>query len=134
MSVQAQVLNLLKDLQQKLGLTYLFISHNLSVVRFLTDRIGVMYLGRLVEEGPGEVVLENPQHPYTRMLLETVPDLEAPKRDRAPLGGDIPSPLNPPSGCTFHPRCPLAMDICKKERPELKHSAAGANVACHAAD
>ncbi|WAX97109.1 ATP-binding cassette domain-containing protein [Aminobacter sp. NyZ550] len=131
-SVQAQVLNLLKDLQQKLGLTYLFISHNLSVVRFLTDRIGVMYLGRLVEEGPGEVILETPQHPYTRLLLETVPDLEAPKRDRAPLGGDIPSPLNPPSGCTFHPRCPLAMDVCKKERPELRHSAAGANVACHA--
>ena len=131
-SVQAQVLNLLKDLQQKLGLTYLFISHNLSVVRFLTDRIGVMYLGRLVEEGPGEVILENPQHPYTRLLLETVPDLEAPKRDRAPLGGDIPSPLNPPSGCTFHPRCPLAMDICKKERPELKRTAVGANVACHA--
>ncbi|WP_395450231.1 ABC transporter ATP-binding protein [Aminobacter sp. UC22_36] len=132
-SVQAQVLNLLKDLQQKLGLTYLFISHNLSVVRFLTDRIGVMYLGRLVEEGPGEVILENPQHPYTRLLLETVPDLEAPKRDRAPLGGDIPSPLNPPSGCTFHPRCPLAMDICSKVRPELKRSASGANVACHAA-
>ncbi len=133
-SVQAQVLNLLKDLQQRLGLTYLFISHNLSVVRFLTDRIGVMYLGRLVEEGPGETILDNPQHPYTRLLLETVPDLEAPNRNRAPLGGDIPSPLNPPSGCAFHPRCPLAMDVCSRERPELKRSASGANVACHAAD
>jgi peptide/nickel transport system ATP-binding protein len=131
-SVQAQVLNLLKDLQQRLGLTYLFISHNLSVVRFLSDRIGVMYLGRLVEEGPGEAILENPQHPYTRLLLQTVPDLEAPKRDRAPLAGEIPSPLNPPRGCAFHPRCPLSMDICSKQRPELKRSESGANVACHA--
>ncbi|WP_296737549.1 oligopeptide/dipeptide ABC transporter ATP-binding protein [Mesorhizobium sp.] len=131
-SVQAQVLNLLKDLQQRLGLTYLFISHNLSVVRFLSDRIGVMYLGRMVEEGPSEDILDHPQHPYTRLLLETVPDLEAPKRDRAPLGGDIPSPLNPPPGCAFNPRCPLAMDLCRQKRPELKPSAAGANVACHA--
>ncbi len=131
-SVQAQVLNLLKDLQQRLGLTYLFISHNLSVVRFLTDRIGVMYLGRIVEEGRSVDILDRPQHPYTRLLLETVPDLDAPKRDRAPLGGDIPSPLNPPSGCAFHPRCPLAMDLCREKRPELKPSAAGANVACHA--
>jgi peptide/nickel transport system ATP-binding protein len=131
-SVQAQILNLLKDLQVRLGLTYLFISHNLSVVRFLTDRIGVMYLGRLVEEGPGRAVFDSPQHPYTRLLLETIPDIESPNRDRAPLTGDLPSPLNPPSGCAFHPRCPLAMDICAKARPEMQRAANGANVACHA--
>jgi peptide/nickel transport system ATP-binding protein len=131
-SVQAQVLNLLKDLQQRLGLTYLFISHNLSVVRFLTDRIGVMYLGRLVEEGPGQTIFDAPQHPYTRLLLETIPDIENPNRGRAPLAGDLPSPLDPPSGCAFHPRCPLAMEICAKTRPEMKPVANGANVACHA--
>ncbi|WP_448956640.1 ABC transporter ATP-binding protein [Labrys neptuniae] len=131
-SVQAQVLNLLKDLQQRLGLTYLFISHNLSVVRFLTDRIGVMYLGRLVEEGPGKAVFDTPRHPYTRLLLETIPDIDNPNRDRAPLAGDLPSPLNPPSGCAFHPRCPQVMELCKRERPEMRPVAAGVRVACHA--
>lgn len=131
-SVQAQVLNLLKDLQERLGLTYLFISHNLSVVRFLTDRIGVMYLGRLVEEGSGQAVFDTPQHPYTQLLLETIPDIENPNRDRAPLSGDLPSPLNPPSGCAFHPRCPLAMEVCTKVRPEMQAAGNGSNVACHA--
>ncbi|MDZ5451146.1 oligopeptide/dipeptide ABC transporter ATP-binding protein [Labrys sp. ZIDIC5] len=133
-SVQAQVLNLLKDLQQRLGLTYLFISHNLSVVRFLTDRIGVMYLGRLVEEGPGHTVFDRPRHPYTRLLLETIPDIENPNRDRAPLAGDLPSPLNPPPGCAFHPRCPLAMEICKRERPQMRTIEDDVRVACHAID
>ena len=131
-SVQAQVLNLLKGLQQQLGLTYLFISHNLSVVRFLTDRIGVMYLGRLVEEGASETVFEQPRHPYTQLLLETIPDIENPNRDRAPVTGDLPSPLNPPSGCAFHPRCPLAMEICAQVRPEMQIADNGSNVACHA--
>jgi len=131
-SVQAQVLNLLKDLQERLGLTYLFISHNLSVVRFLTDRIGVMYLGRLVEEGACKTVFDSPRHPYTRLLLETIPDIDTPNRNRAPLTGDIPSPLNPPSGCTFHPRCPLAMDICTSMRPQMQVADTGSNVACHA--
>ena len=131
-SVQAQVLNLLKDLQRRLGLTYLFISHNLSVVRFLADRIGVMYLGRLVEEGTTAAVLDSPQHPYTRLLIETVPNLAAPKRDRVPLAGEPPSPLAPPSGCAFHPRCPMVMPICSKLRPELKPSANANMVACHA--
>ncbi|MCJ8056086.1 ATP-binding cassette domain-containing protein [Shinella curvata] len=131
-SVQSQVLNLLKDLQERLGLTYLFISHNLSVVRFLTDRIGVMYLGRLVEEGSGQAVFDTPQHPYTKLLLETIPDMENPKRDRAPLTGDLPSPLKPPSGCVFHPRCPLAMEVCSTVRPELQVVENGSNVACHA--
>jgi peptide/nickel transport system ATP-binding protein len=131
-SVQAQILNLLKDLQARLGLTYLFISHNLSVVRFLTDRIGVMYLGRLVEEGEGRTVFDSPQHPYTQLLLKTIPDIENPNRDRAPLTGDLPSPLNPPPGCAFHPRCPLAMKICTTLRPQMRLAANGASVACHA--
>lgn len=133
-SVQAQVLNLLKDLQQKLGLTYLFISHDLSVVHFLTDRIGVMYLGQLVEEGDCKTIFDAPQHPYTRLLLETIPDMENPVRDRVPLAGDIPSPLYPPTGCPFHPRCPLVMDKCRAERPRMGRAAAGAMVACHAVE
>jgi peptide/nickel transport system ATP-binding protein len=131
-SVQAQVLNLLKELQQRLGLTYLFISHNLAVVRHLSDRIGVMYLGRLVEEGPSETILGEPRHPYTRLLLETVPDIARPNRDRTPLAGEVPNPLDPPTGCAFHPRCPLAMDICRCVRPELVQADNGASVACHA--
>jgi peptide/nickel transport system ATP-binding protein len=131
-SVQAQVLNLLKDLQRRLGLTYVFISHNLSVVRFLADRIGVMYLGRLVEVGDVSAILDSPQHPYTRLLIETVPNLEAPKRNRVPLAGELPSPLAPPSGCAFHPRCPLAMARCSQERPELRQVEIANAVACHA--
>jgi len=132
-SVQAQVLNLLKDLQRRLGLTYLFISHNLSVVRFLADRIGVMYLGRLVEEGPAEAILDRPEHPYTKLLIDTVPNLEAPKRNRAPMAGEPPSPLAPPKGCAFHPRCPVAIPVCSRERPQLGASGRHRSVACHVA-
>jgi peptide/nickel transport system ATP-binding protein len=131
-SVQAQVLNLLKDLQRRLGLTYLFISHNLSVVRFLADRIGVMYLGRLVEEGPTEKILDRPEHPYTKLLINTVPNLAAPKRNRAPMAGEPPSPLAPPLGCAFHPRCPVAMPVCSRERPLLLNAGIDRSVACHA--
>src|SRR5690606_28655736 len=119
-SVQAQVLNLLKDLQDRLGLTYLFISHNLAVVRFMADRLGIMYLGRMVEEGPAEVLFGDPAHPYTRQLMATVPDVDNPQRDREPLAFEIPSPLNMPPGCTYNPRCPLAMEICRRERPALR--------------
>jgi peptide/nickel transport system ATP-binding protein len=130
-SVQAQILNLMKSLQERLGLTYLFISHNLAVVRHMSDRLGVMYLGRIVEIGPGEVVFAQPRHPYTRLLLDAIPDLEMVGRARTPVGGEVPSPIDPPSGCTFHPRCPLANARCREERPE--HTQAGeVLVACHA--
>ena len=132
-SVQAQILNLMRDLQQRLQLTYLFISHNLSVVRHMSDELGVMYLGRIVEQGPGESIFSNPRHPYTRLLLEAIPDLEMTGRDRTAVGGEVPSPINPPSGCPFHPRCPLANDRCKAERPA--HTRAGdVLVACHAVE
>jgi peptide/nickel transport system ATP-binding protein len=131
-SVQAQVLNLLKDLQDRLGLTYLFISHNLAVVRFMADRLAIMYLGRLVEEGPAERLFQAPAHPYTRQLLDTVPDVANPRRDREPLAFDIPSPLNLPRGCTFHPRCPLATDLCRSVVPELRSRPDGTRIACHA--
>ena len=133
-SVQAQVLNLLKDLQERLGLTYLFISHNLAVVRFMADRLGIMYLGRMVEEGPAEALFAAPAHPYTQQLMATVPDVENPKRDREPVAFDIPSPLNMPKGCSFHPRCPLASGICRAERPALRLRADGRRLACHAAE
>ncbi len=131
-SVQAQVLNLLKDLQERLGLTYIFISHNLAVVRFMADRLAIMYLGRIVEQGPAEVLFKAPAHPYTCQLLETVPDVDNPRRNREPQAFDIPSPLNLPSGCTFHPRCPLATDLCRRERPALRDRLNGTRVACHA--
>jgi peptide/nickel transport system ATP-binding protein len=131
-SVQAHVLNLLKDLQDRLGLTYLFISHNLAVVRFMADRLAIMYLGRIVEEGAAEVLFNAPEHPYTQMLLENVPDLENPHRDREVKAFEIPSPLDLPPGCTFHPRCPLATDRCRRERPHLGAHANGTHVACHA--
>jgi len=132
-SVQAQILNLMKALQQRLGLTYLFISHNLAVVRQVSDRIGVMYLGRLVELAPAETLFVTPRHPYTRALMEAIPDLEMTGRKRIPVGGEVPSPISPPPGCPFHPRCPLANDRCRSERPELL--AAGATlVACHAVE
>jgi peptide/nickel transport system ATP-binding protein len=130
-SVQAQILNLMRDLQQRLGLTYLFISHNLAVVRHMADRLGVMYLGRIVEQGPGEAIFRTPLHPYTRMLLDAIPDLEMAGKPRASVGGEVPSPIDPPSGCSFHPRCPLANERCRIERPA--HTLMGdVTVACHA--
>jgi peptide/nickel transport system ATP-binding protein len=132
-SVQAQILNLMKELQQRLNLTFLFISHNLAVVRQVSDRIGVMYLGRLAELSPAETLFRRPRHPYTRALMEAIPDLDMTGRERIPVGGEVPSPITPPSGCAFHPRCPLANDRCKRERPELK-PAGDAMVACHAVE
>lgn len=131
-SIQSQVLNLMQDLQEQFQLTYLFIAHDLSVVRHISTRIGVMYLGRLVELGPSESVYDEPLHPYTQALLSAVPvpDPEA-KRERIVLKGDVPSASNPPSGCAFHPRCPHAMDVCKTVRPEWKQVAPGRFVACH---
>ncbi|MGV2620699.1 UNVERIFIED_CONTAM: dipeptide ABC transporter ATP-binding protein [Halobacillus marinus] len=134
-SIQSQVLNLMKDLQQELDLTYLFIAHDLSVVDFISDRIGVMYLGKLVEVGERDAVIQNPQHPYTKALLSAVPvpDPKA-KRERIVLEGDLPSPSNPPSGCPFHTRCPFAFDRCKAEVPELQTSGTGQTAACHLLD
>jgi peptide/nickel transport system ATP-binding protein len=126
-SVQAQILNLMRDLQDRLGLTYLFISHNLAVVRHMATTIGVMYLGRLVEVAPARQLFAAPRHPYTRMLLDAVPDLAMSGRPRTPVQGEIPSPISPPSGCTFHPRCGLANDRCRAEAP-----APIDGVACHA--
>ncbi|MCD1626249.1 ABC transporter ATP-binding protein [Seohaeicola saemankumensis] len=116
-SVQAQILNLMKDLQDEMGLTYLFISHDLSVVRHMANRIGVLYLGRLVEVADGKRLFSEPQHPYTRMLLDAVPDLALSGRRRKPVEGEIPNPISPPPGCAFHPRCPLVMPRCKVEAP-----------------
>ncbi len=130
-SVQAQILNLMKGLQERLNLTYLFISHNLAVVRHMSDRLGVMYLGRIVEIGPAEAIFSNPQHPYTRLLLEAIPDLEMVGRARTPVGGEVPSPISPPPGCTFHPRCPLARERCRSVRPPTTR-AGEVEVACHA--
>jgi len=130
-SVQAQILNLMKDLQRQLGLTYLFISHNLAVVYHISDRVAVMYLGRLAEVAPTRTLFRRPRHPYTRMLLDTIPDLAMTGRQRQPVAGEVPSPINPPSGCAFHPRCPFANDRCKAERPEPKSVPDGGLVACH---
>ena len=132
-SVQAQILNLMKELQSRMGLTYLFISHNLAVVRQVSDRIGVMYLGRIAELAPAESLFRRPRHPYTRALMEAIPDLDMTGRTRIPVGGEVPSPITPPTGCAFHPRCPLAGPRCKAERPELK-PAGDAMVACHAVE
>ncbi|MGB3503723.1 MAG: oligopeptide/dipeptide ABC transporter ATP-binding protein [Mesorhizobium sp.] len=121
-SVQAQVLNLLRDLQQRLGLTYLFISHNLAVVRHVANRVGVLYLGRLVEEAPSRDLFANPQHPYTRMLLDAVPDIDMTGKQRIGVAGEIPNPINPPSGCHFHPRCPVAIAECKAITPPVVES------------
>jgi len=130
-SVQAQILNLMKDLQRELGLSYLFISHDLAVVYHISDYLGVMYLGRLVEWGPARAVFRNPQHPYTRMLLDAIPDLEMSGRRRIPVAGEVPSPISPPAGCHFHPRCPFANGRCRSEPPQPV--AAGASqVRCHA--
>ncbi|MCA3308218.1 MAG: ATP-binding cassette domain-containing protein [Roseomonas sp.] len=132
-SVQAQILNLMKELQSRIGLTYLFISHNLAVVRQVSDQIGVMYLGRIAELAPAESLFRRPRHPYTRALMEAIPDLDMTGRVRIPVGGEVPSPITPPTGCAFHPRCPLAGPRCKAERPELK-PAGDAMVACHAVE
>ena len=128
-SVQAQILNLMRRLQDEFGLTYLFISHNLSVVRHMSDEIAIMYLGRFVETGSAEQVFSDPRHPYTRLLLETIPSVETPNRARRPMSGEVPSPITPPSGCPFHPRCALAEDRCRSERPHL--TGTGRQVACH---
>jgi len=127
-SIQAQILNLMRDLQQRLGLTYLLITHNLAVVRFMATRVGVMYLGRLVEIGETDALFARPRHPYTRMLLDAVPDLSMSGRLRIAIGGEPPNPIDPPPGCPFHPRCPRAIAICKIERPAFRD-----NVACHLA-
>ena len=132
-SVQAQVLNLMRKLQDEFGLTYLFISHDMSVVRHMSDRIAVMYLGRIVEEGETEELFAKPRHPYTQMLLQTIPNIEKPHRDRVVAAGEVPSPLKPPSGCTFHPRCPMATARCSAELPEVRTLASGTRVACHLA-
>lgn len=128
-SVQAQILNLMRDLQDDFGLTYLFISHDLSVVRHMANRIGVLYLGRLVEVSDSKEMFRNPRHPYTQMLLEAVPDLHMTERTRVKAAGEIPNPITPPSGCTFHPRCPLADAHCKANIPPVVESNLGA-VAC----
>ncbi len=132
-SVQAQVLNLMKDLQEELGLTYLFISHDLSVVRYMADRIGVLYLGRLVEEAGRDELFETPRHPYTQMLLEAAPRIDHFGRDVPPPQGEIPDPINPPPGCAYNPRCPFANDRCRTERPEMRE-VNGARVSCHAVE
>ncbi|MEK9969835.1 MAG: oligopeptide/dipeptide ABC transporter ATP-binding protein [Ferrovibrio sp.] len=132
-SVQAQILNLMKELQRKLGLTYLFISHNLAVVYHVSDKVGVMYLGRLVEWADTKTLFDRPLHPYTRMLLDAIPDLDMTGRARTPVAGEVPSPLNPPPGCSFHPRCPLANERCKREVPKALPVEGGA-VACHAVE
>jgi peptide/nickel transport system ATP-binding protein len=125
--VQAQILNLMHDLQDKFGLTYLFISHNLAVVRHMATRIGVMYLGRIVEIAEGRELFANPKMPYTRMLLGAVPDLAMSGRQRIPVQGEIPNPIDPPPGCAFNPSCPLAFDLCRQQAPALIDG-----VACHA--
>jgi peptide/nickel transport system ATP-binding protein len=131
------VLNLMRDLQREMGLTYLFISHNLAVVHHISDRVGVMYLGRIVELATRATLFAAPRHPYTRMLLDAIPDLEMTGRARTPVGGEVPNPLAPPSGCTFHPRCPRANDRCRREAPVLKwyrHPAGETQAACHAVE
>ena len=132
-SVQAQVLNLMTDLQEDLGLTYLFISHDLTVVQHMADRIGVLYLGRLVEEADSDTLFTDPKHPYTQMLLDAAPKLDGFGREVEPPKGEIPDPINPPTGCTYHPRCPLATDQCKREIPNVR-ALGDTRVACHLAE
>jgi peptide/nickel transport system ATP-binding protein len=122
-SVQAQILNLMVRLQREFALTYVLISHNLSVVRHMSDQLAIMYLGRIVEIGDAEAIFSKPMHPYTRLLMDTIPDVITPNRSRAPLSGEVPSPINPPSGCAFHPRCPSARDGCRSVTAELTATA-----------
>ena len=133
-SIQAQVLNLFMKLREEFSLTYLFISHDLGVVRHLSDRVAIMYLGRVVEEGPTEELFERPNHPYTVALLAEIPRLDTRRRDFAPVKGEIPSPLDPPPGCHFHLRCPHATVRCRVEAPVLKEIAPGRRSACHLND
>ncbi len=133
-SIQAQILNLFMDLRNDLNLTYLFISHDLSVVEHLSDHVAIMYLGRIVERAPAAEIFYKPNHPYTQALLAEMPRLEVGKRRYAPIKGEIPSPINPPSGCHFHPRCPHAFDRCRRERPMLTQIAPGRFSACHLND
>lgn len=132
-SVQAQILNLMEDLQHRLGLTYMFISHNLAVVYHVSDKIGVMYLGRLCEVATAGSLFKAPKHPYTRLLLDTIPDMDMTGIERAPVQGEVPNPIDPPSGCTFHPRCPLANKRCRAELPELRTDG-DSLIACHAVE
>jgi oligopeptide transport system ATP-binding protein len=136
-SIQAQIINLLEDLQSEFGLTYLFIAHDLAVVRHISDRVAVMYLGRIAEMADRKTIYDNPKHPYTKALLSAVPipdpELEM-KRERIVLGGEVPSPLNPPAGCVFHPRCPIAIDRCTHEIPPLRDLSPGHAAACHLAE
>ena len=131
-SIQAQIINLMKDLQEEFGLTYLFIAHDLRVVEYISDRVAVMYLGKIVEIGESERLYRAPRHPYTKALLSSipVPDPKAGKRAAA-LKGDIPSPISPPPGCSFHTRCPIAVDICRRETPELRDVDENHKAACH---
>ena len=134
-SVQAQILNLMQDLQEELGLTYLFISHDLSVIQYISHRVAVMYVGKLVELSPTEDIFSNPLHPYTQALLSSVPVADPEVGSRGvPLAGEVADPANPPSGCYFHPRCPFAKEICETTGPELRELAPGRFVACHFAE
>jgi len=133
-SVQAQIINLFMELQEKYSLTYLFISHDLRVVRHISDRVAVMYLGKIVESAPSGELYKNPLHPYTRILISSVPVADPDKRrEMAVLKGDVPSPINPPAGCSFHPRCPIAVEKCSSVTPELRDAGGGHMVACHLA-
>ena len=132
-SVQAQVLNIMKDLQRERGLTYLFISHNLAVVRHVSDQVGVMYLGRLVELADKHTLFDSPRHPYTRMLLDAIPKIHATGQARTPVQGEVPNPLDPPAGCAFNPRCPHVNRRCRVERPVLQ-TIGGVRIACHAVE
>jgi peptide/nickel transport system ATP-binding protein len=133
-SIQAQMLNLFMDLRAELDLTYLFISHDLGVVEHLSDRVAIMYLGRIVEEAPAEEIFARANHPYTRALLAEIPRIDARKRQFSAIKGEIPSPLDPPTGCHFHPRCPHALPRCREAAPGLREVAAGHRSACHLND